>query len=216
MLDFWLSRWQNGQTGWHEADGNAALKKFWPALAAGSRVLVPLCGKSSDLAWLAGEGYEVTGVELSEIAARAFFEENDLQFETSAANGFNWYRNPEAGIAIACGNYFDFSDQPFDALYDRASLVAIPAKKRPEYIQKTKSLLKPTAVQLLVTLEYEQEKIEGPPFSVLPDEVQAYWQNLERVGHWDDLENSPPKFREAGLREMLEVVWVSQPGDPGM
>lgn len=215
MLDFWHSRWQSGQTGWHEADGNAALRKFWPRLALGSRVLVPLCGKSSDLAWLAGEGYEVTGVELSEIAVRAFFEETGIQFETSMADGFDWYRNPEAGIAIACGNYFEFSDQPFDALYDRASLVAIPLKKRPEYIRRTKSLLKPGAAQLLVTLEYEQEKAEGPPFSVMPDEVQGYWDNLRRVSRRDDIENSSPKFREAGILEMTEVVWVGQSGEPG-
>lgn len=214
MLDFWHSRWQSGQTGWHEADGNASLREFWPRLTPGSRVLVPLCGKSSDLAWLAGEGYEVTGVELSDIAARAFFDEADLQFETHEARGFNWHRNLEAGIAIACGNYFEFSDQPFDALYDRASLVAIPLKKRPEYILHTKSLLKPDAAQLLVTLQYDQEKAEGPPFSVLPDEVQGYWPNLQRVSERDDIENGSPRFREAGILEMTEVVWVTQFDDP--
>lgn len=213
MLDFWHSRWQSGQIGWHEADGNTALRKFWPRLAPGSRILVPLCGKSSDLAWLAGEGYEVTGVEVSEIAARSFFDEANLQFETDTVDEFIWYRSREAGIAIACGNYFSFSDQPFDALYDRACLVAIPLNKRPEYIQHTKSLLKPGATQLLVTLEYEQEKAEGPPFSVMPDEVQAYWQNLQRVSEWNDIENSPPKFRDAGIHEMTEVVWVSRSGD---
>jgi len=216
VLDFWHSRWQSGQTGWHEADGNAALRKFWPRLTPGSRILVPLCGKSSDLAWLAGEGYEVTGVEVSEIAAGSFFDEANLQFETDTVDGFSWYRNREAGIAIACGNYFDFSDQPFDALYDRASLVAIPLKKRPEYIQHTKSLLKPGATQLLVTLEYEQEKAEGPPFSVMPDEVQGYWQYMQRVSEWNDIENSPPKFRDAGVLEMTEVVWVGRSDDPNL
>jgi len=209
MLDFWHARWQSGQTGWHEADGNAALREFWPTLAPGSRVLVPLCGKSSDLAWLAGEGYQVTGVELSDIAARSFFDETGLEFETDTAGGFSWYRNREAGIAVACGNYFEFSDQPFDALYDRASLVAIPLKKRLEYIRHTQSLLKPGAAQLLVTLQYDQEKAEGPPFSVMPDEVQSYWQNLQCVSKRNDIENSSPKFRDAGIVEITEVVWVS-------
>ena len=123
MLEFWHSRWQSGQTGWHEADGSAALRKFWPRLADGSRVLVPLCGKSTDLKWLAAEGYQVTGVELSDIAARAFFDEAGLPFETHEADGFSWFRSPQAGVTIACGNYFEFTDQPFDALYDRASLL---------------------------------------------------------------------------------------------
>ncbi len=58
---------------------SSALRKFWPGLAAGSRVLVPLCGKSVDLLWLVGQGCDVTGVELSEIAVRAFFAEAGIR-----------------------------------------------------------------------------------------------------------------------------------------
>ena len=72
MLDQWIERWREGRTGWHEVDGSALLRRHWPRLVRGSRVLVPLCGKSVDMLWLASQGLEVTGVELSEIAARAF------------------------------------------------------------------------------------------------------------------------------------------------
>ena len=133
MLDFWHSRWEAGQTGWHEPEGNVALHKFWPSLASDSRVLVPLCGKSSDLLWLAEQGCSVTGVELSEIAARVCFDDAGLPFETENSGGFNWFRCREANIVIAVGNYFEFLDAPFDALYDRAALVALPPKKRVEY-----------------------------------------------------------------------------------
>jgi thiopurine S-methyltransferase len=208
MLDFWHSRWQTGQHGWHEAGGNVALREYWPRLEPGSRVLVPLCGKTVDLLWLAKQGLDVTGVELSEIAACAFFEEAGLQYESDQADGFSWFRNPEAGIAIACGNYFEFSDRPFDALYDRASLVALPPKKRPEYIRQTQMLLKPGAPQLLLTLEYDDANIEGPPFSVLADEVLGYWPGLHRVHEHNDIENSSPKFRDVGVTEVIEVVWA--------
>lgn len=209
MLDFWLSRWKSGQTGWHEADGNTALQKFWPPMPRGSRVLVPLCGKSPDLHWLAGQGCDVTGVELSEIAARDFFDEAGLLFEVETSEGFSLFRCPEANITIVCGNYFEFSDLPFDALYDRASLVALPPKLRPVYIEHTKSLLKPDAQQLLVTLEYDQSKAEGPPFSVMPDEVKAYWPGLRCVDAHEDISNSPPKFRDAGITTLIEAVWVT-------
>ena len=85
MTEDWLLRWHEDRIGWHEASGNAALAKYWPAVAEHSRVLVPLCGKSPDLLWLASQGYEVTGIELSEIAIRAFFEESGLDFETGTA-----------------------------------------------------------------------------------------------------------------------------------
>ena len=103
------------------------------------------------------------------------------------------------GIAIACGNYFDFSAAPFDALYDRAAFSALPPGKRPEYAQMTGELLKPGAARLLVTLEFDDSLVEGPPYPAWRDEVSALWPGLERVEARDDTPNAPPKFLEAGL-----------------
>ena len=171
-------------------------------------MLVPLCGKSVDLLWLAQQGLDVTGVELSPIAARSFFEESGLDFETAEDGGFSWFRNPDAGIAIACGNYFEFTAELFDALYDRAAFSALPPGKRPEYARMTRGLLKPGAFRLLITLEFDDSLVEGPPYPVWPDEVSALWPGLERVESRDDTSNAPPKFLEAGLAQMIEVTWV--------
>lgn len=208
----WLSRWENGHIGWHQSGGSAALRKFWPGAGSGERVLVPLCGKSPDLLWLAAQGHEVTGIEVSEKAVRAFFDEAELEFEMAKAGELKWFRNLQRNITIACGDYFSFSDKPFDALYDRAALVALPAQVRPEYIQHTKTLLKPDAAQLLLTLEYDQSKANGPPFSVLSEEVERYWPDIRRVADRADTKNSPPKFREAGIKEVVEAVWVTEQG----
>ncbi|MGD9265341.1 MAG: thiopurine S-methyltransferase [Lysobacterales bacterium] len=208
VLDFWHSRWEEGRHGWHEPAGNQALQKYWPRLPSGSRVLVPLCGKSVDLLWLAHQGCDVTGVELSSIAARSFFAESGLEYEADETGGFHWFRNPDAGIAIACGNYFDFSAAPFDALYDRAAFSALPPGKRPEYAQMTGELLKPGAARLLVTLEFDDSLVKGPPYPAWRDEVSALWPGLERVEARDDTPNAPPKFLEAGLDLMIEVAWV--------
>ncbi len=98
-----------------------------------------------------------------------------------------------------------------DALYDRAALVALPADLRPGYVGHTQSLLKTRAMQLLITLEYDQSAANGPPFSVLPDEVKAHWPALRRAGELSALVNMPPKFREAGLNEFVEAVWLTGP-----
>lgn len=209
MRDEWLVRWEKGQTGWHEETGSSALRKFWPRLNAGKRVLVPMCGKSQDLLWLAEQAFEVTGVELSEIAARSFFVENDMTFELDESEGQLWFRASDKSLAIVCGDYFEFSNGPYDALYDRAALVALPAALRPAYVEHTKTLLTADAVQLLVTLEYDQSIVNGPPFSVLPEEVSSYWPQLRRAGDLCALKNMPPKYRDAQLSEFVEAVWLS-------
>lgn len=210
MIDRWLARWEKGQTGWHEAGGNTALKKFWPRLGAGSRVLVPLCGKSPDLLWLAQQGHEVTGVELSEIAARAFFAETGISFNVESKNGLSCFKGIEQPVTIVCGDYFHFLDEPFDALYDRAALVALPPDLRPGYATHSRSLLKMDATQLLITLEYDQSRADGPPYSVLVDEVSAHWPGLHRAGELSALGNMPPKFREAGIDEFVEAVYLKR------
>lgn len=208
MNEAWLERWRSGHTGWHEAHGNSALHKFWPRLAAGSRVLVPLCGKSVDLLWLERQGLDVTGVELCEIAVRAFFAENEMAFDLEAGDGLPRFKARQRKLAIHCGDYFDFASMPFDAVYDRAALVALPLELRPAYAAHTASLMKADARHLLITLEYDQSKVNGPPFSVLPDEVKSYWPSLRRVADMSALKNMPPKFREAYLGEFVEAVWL--------
>ena len=205
MNEAWIQRWHDGQIGWHEADGNRSLKKYWSA--TGRRVLVPFCGKTRDLLWLEEQGNEVVGIELADMAARAFFEENGLAFDHDAANAT--YRARDRRIEIVCGDYFKFHGGPFTAHFDRGALAALPADMRPAYAAHTSSLLSDDARQLVIVVEYDETIGTGPPFSVPAEEVQAYWPTLLRVDRYDDIENGPPKFREAGLQEMFENVWRS-------
>ena len=210
MSEDWLGRWTHGRTGWHEPDGNDGLKSFWPEAANPGRVLVPLCGKSPDLLWLAQRGHDVVGVELSEIAVEGFFTEHDLEFEREDVSLLSRYTAIEHSVTIFCGDYFNYQSPPFDALYDRGALVALTEELRPRYVAHTNQLLKPGATRLVITLEYDQQIVNGPPFSVMPDELQSYWGDLERVGQKDDIDNCPPKFRKAGLTEVSEVFWLSR------
>ena len=202
MNEAWLERWQIGRTGWHEPDGNASLKRYWEQ--AGRRVLVPLCGKTPDLLWLESRGNAVTGVELSELAVTAFFEENELEY-TRTSNRFDAV---ERDLTLICGDYFDH-DSPgsYDALYDRGSLVALSADLRPKYAEHTRRLLTADAQLFLIAVEYDQAQADGPPFSLSAEEIRSYWPDLEIRDRYDDLANCPPKFIDAGLTAFAEVVW---------
>lgn len=204
----WLARWERGRIGWHQPDGNAMLRKYWPAAADGGRVLAPLCGKTPDLKWLAERGSEVTGIELSSLAAEAFFTEHALPFTRGEQGGLPCCRGVDLPVTICVGDYFEFSGERFDALYDRGALVAMPARHRPAYVAHTDSLLAPGAARLLVTLEYDQRVADGPPFAVHADEVLSYWPALARVDEHEDIDNCPPKFREAGLTSVIEAAWL--------
>lgn len=209
MREDWLDRWATGRTGWHEQDGNAGLQSHWPTGSSAKRVLVPLCGKTPDLRWLALRGHEVVGVELSEKATHEFFSDNDLTYRVESSEKFDCYTANDLPISICCGDYFKFGGMQFDALYDRGALVALPDSSRPAYVEHTQKLLSCDAQRLIITLEYDQHIVQGPPFSVWPDEILGYWPDLVRVEETDDLETCPPKFRAAGLTEIQEVVWLS-------
>lgn len=210
MKDSWLERWQEGKIGWHEARGNSSLQKHWTV--SGKRVLVPLCGKSQDLIWLERQGNQVTGVELSEIAVKAFFDENEIEYSL-VEGALTAYVAKEHSIAIYCGDFFEFTEGPFDACYDRGALIALPEKMRRAYVEHSRKLLDASAARLIICLEYDQTIANGPPFSVPAEEVLGFWPDLERVDAYDDIDNGPPKFREAGLVEMIEVVWRTQEGE---
>ncbi|NYT75463.1 thiopurine S-methyltransferase [Alcaligenaceae bacterium] len=210
--EFWLERWREGQTGFHLQRVTPLLQKYWPTLAipAGSRVLVPLCGKSLDMAWLAGQGFQVLGVELSQLAVDAFFEENKLHPEVSTSPFGKHYT--AGAIEIICGDIFGLDAQTLAncvGVYDRAALVALPADMRPRYVTHIYSQLADSYQGLLLTLEYEQSQMDGPPFSVAEDEVQALFSKHSDVRLTDrrSILEKEPKFKARGLTSLDTAVY---------
>ena len=214
MLEQWLTRWREGRIGWHETDGNTLMKRHWPRLVRDSSVLVPFCGKAVDMLWLASQGLQVTGVEISEVAVEQFFSENDLEFVLTDASGIGCYQAKTAPIRILRGNYFDIDpgrleDGAFDALYDRGALVAVAPGERPRYVEQTRRLLAPEAYRLVISMTYDDSRVSGPPYSVKPGEMLGYWDDLECVTSRNAIGYSPEKFRRAGIEEVIESVWTS-------
>ncbi|WEK29713.1 MAG: thiopurine S-methyltransferase [Candidatus Pseudomonas phytovorans] len=208
---FWHKRWADNQIGFHQGQVNPYLQAHWPALglAPGSRVLVPLCGKSLDLVWLAGQGYRVLGVELSRQAVESFFREHGLEAEVSQRGAFEVWRGGE--VELWCGDFFALRAEDIGdcaGLYDRAALIALPGPMRAGYMQLLSALLPARCRGLLVTLDYDQSLLAGPPFSVGDEEVRkglAGWQ-LDELEAVEMIQDSP-KFVQAGASSLVERVY---------
>lgn len=174
MLDLWHARWREGRIGFHEGKPNEYLVRFGDRLRG--RVLVPLCGKTEDLAYLASRSHDVFGIELVEDAVRAFFAEHALAPAVERRGDFAIYR---AGtIAIACGDVLAAGADvigAFDSIYDRAALIALPAEARARYAAHLRALAAPGTPMLVITLEYPQDAMAGPPFAVLESELGALY-----------------------------------------
>ncbi|WAB99496.1 thiopurine S-methyltransferase [Pseudomonas putida] len=207
---FWHQKWADNQIGFHQAQANPYLQRYWPGLglAAGSRVLVPLCGKSLDLAWLAGQGYRVRGVELSRRAVEDFFQEQGLQAQVRQQGAFEVWSSGE--VELWCGDFFALRAEDVAdcvGLYDRAALIALPPAMRERYMGLLSRLL-PTGSGLVVTLDYEQRLLAGPPFSVADEEVRrgfAGWQVEELEAQ--DVIGESPKFLQAGVKCLVERAY---------
>ncbi|MFZ3282000.1 thiopurine S-methyltransferase [Pseudomonas sp.] len=207
--EFWHKKWASGQIGFHLPQVNPYLSRHW-AVAATARVLVPLCGKSLDLAWLAGRGHPVLGIELSEKAIEDFFHEHQVQPQISEKGAFKVYRG--GAIELWCGDFFALTANDVadcTALYDRAALIALPAPMRERYAAHLQQILAQGVEGLLITLDYDQAQMPGPPFAVADDEVQRLlgdvWQ-VQVLEEQDVLAESG-RFLQAGVTRLEERVY---------
>jgi thiopurine S-methyltransferase len=195
--EFWNEKWREGKIAFHEGRPNDYLAQHAARLGTNRRVLVPLCGKAEDLAYLASLGHRVAGVELVEDAVRAFFAEHALTPQVRREGDHDVYSYD--AITIIAGDFFTVTPQLIgetNALYDRAALVALPPDLRPRYAAHVRSLLAPGAPALVVSLVHEQG--DGPPFSVPDDEVGRLYGSGELLG-----ERADPRGRP-----MIERAWA--------
>ncbi len=213
--DFWLSKWQKGETGFHLGQVNPWLEKYWSLVDdLPGDVFVPLCGKSRDMAWLTQRGRNVVGVELSPLAVEACFHEAGWKSGVTREGALVGHvaQTGQAGVTLWQGDFFDLTPVHMAGcrlVYDRAALIALPAEIRARYVRHLSSLLPVGSQILLVTLEYPQTEMSGPPFSVEEPEVHALygdWGLVERIARQDVLEEND-RFRQRGVSWLNEVIY---------
>ena len=221
---FWKESWLKGKTGFHQTDINKRLKEFWSQLnlpsspdAAPERecVFVPLCGKSTDMLWLHQQGHHVLGIELSEKAVAAFFDENGLSCTIDHIDDYIRYTGTLAadGITLLVGDYFALKPahtRHCTRLYDRASLIALKPPMRSAYTEQLAALMPAGSKGLLLAISYDQSRMQGPPFSVPDDEVyhlMTEYFDVQELAHYSGPERLG-NLAQRGLETLDERAYL--------
>ena len=220
---FWHQRWEENRIGFHLPETNACLQQYlsYLQLQTADKIFVPLCGKSLDLIYLKQQGYQVLGNELSSIAVNAFFNENKLSYTTNLISGntkesqkMDLVSYRSEGIEIINGDFFALKKNHLsniNAIYDRASMVALPEPKRQEYVKFLLNIIPHNVKILLVSLEYDQNLKQGPPFSVTEEEIFKQFQNDFSITVLDTQETPMKQRGEISKHlNMKEKVYLLQ------
>jgi thiopurine S-methyltransferase len=170
-----------------------------------------LAGKTVDLRWLRERGHPVVAVELSEDAALAFYAEAGLQPVRSQRGRFTHLE--AGGIEYFVGDIFELENStlgPFAGLWDRGALVALPAELRLRYVAQIRALSPPDTRSLLLALEYAQDRMKGPPFSVPEAEVAALFGASHHITLLvrEDILAQEPRFQARGLTALASCTYL--------
>lgn len=221
-LSYWRSKWKKGKTGFHMDGGYPGLEKHWPSLQLSSQaiVFVPLCGKTKDLLFLSEQCSKVIGVEISEIAIHQFLTENNLKARSSSFAEFTIYQTKN--IQLWNGDFFKLPKHklaPFDLIYDKAALIALPPEIRKQYAKKILSFSSEHTQILLHLFEYNQEEMNGPPFSVSIREIEERFGEkfVLKILEKKELNiNNYKKFENRGLQShFIEILSLLLPTEDG-
>lgn len=204
---FWHNLWETNNTGWHLSDANPFLVEYFDKLelSEGSRVFVPLCGKTHDIGWLLSQGHKVVGAELNENAIKELFSSLSLEPTVKKIGNFTLYHAQNLDIFV--GDIFELSKEllgDVDAIYDRGALVALPTQMRVDYTTLLKNLA-PSTPQLVINYEYDQNLLEGPPFSIARSELEAHYKNTYDVTLLKSFKLDDGPFKTIGA---YENVWL--------
>lgn len=211
----WLEVWEKNEIPFHEMEFHPWLVKYFSRLGLQreQKVFVPLCGKSLDMRFLGDQGLHVRGVELSSSAIKSFFLEQELEPALEEGDPFRVYRS--LGYELLEGDLFDLEEahlKDIHAVYDRASLIALDPETRKRYVAQFKKHLRSGTQYFLITLEYDQCVMTGPPFSVTEAEVQQLfgdWCQIE-VLESKAVEEIPSRLQEKGVKQLFVKAHLLQ------
>jgi SAM-dependent methyltransferase len=188
--EFWEKRFREGVTPWDAGRVPAALGRFLETEPRGQRVLIPGCGS----------GYEVRAFAAAGCDALA------IDYAAAAVERAQQTLGPLARL-VRFADFFDFAaNGPFDLIYERAFLCALPRRLWPAYARRVAELLRPGG--RLAGFFFFDDNERGPPFGLKPGELDALLG-----GHFE-------RMADAAVDDSIAMfagkerwqVWRSKPG----
>lgn len=153
--DFWESRYRDHVTPWDAGKVPEALREYPSKMPKGGRVLIPGCGSAYEAGFLAGNGFDVLAIDFSPAAVDAA-KKNLSRF----------------GDIVRLADFFVFDfGKPYDVIYERAFLCALPPRMWPQYAPRTAQLLRPGGE--LAGFFFFKATQTGPPFGTTPEALHA-------------------------------------------
>lgn len=147
--EFWDQRFQRGVTPWDAGGVPRQFAEFAAAQAGAPRCLIPGCGSAYEAACLDRLGWPVTALDFSPAAIDA------------ARRQLDGYRG-----RLLCGDFFTFAaGTPFELIYERAFLCALPRHLWPDWSRRTAELLAPGGL-LAGYFFVDETALRGPPFGI--------------------------------------------------
>ena len=204
---FWKQRWQEGQIGFHSTTVHPDLIEHESTFLQDGphRILVPLCGKSVDLAWLAERGHPVVGIELVRSAVEELFQQANLTPEWTEVSGGECAT--AGNITVFVGDLFELDADaigPVSRVWDRAALIALHPNQRPAYTERLLAWLQPGGHILMNVLAYDPALMDGPPWSVRKGIVRRLYPSAQEIGRRDALDD---RWRARGHEQLDAVTW---------
>jgi SAM-dependent methyltransferase len=159
--EFWDTRYRGGVTPW-DAAGVPAQLLTWLRNQLPGTVLVPGCGSGYEVAAFAGHGHEVMAIEFS-----------DAAIEAARA-----HLGPLAHL-VRKADYFSLDAGPFDLVYERAFLCALPRALWPQWAARLAELVRPGGA--LAGFFYLDDNERGPPFGTSMAQLEALLSGAFRL-----------------------------------
>lgn len=207
--EFWHEKWESNNIGFHLPQPHPFLIQHFERLQLPqpSRIFLPLCGKTLDIHWLLSQGHQIVAIDLSPIAIKALIEDLGVDFiRSESSTTLTHYHHPHIDLFV--GDIFNLRQEQIgdiDAIYDRAALVALPFSLRTQYAKHVIQISR-AAPQLLIHLEYDQQHLAGPPFSISYHELLEYYSPSYEL----KLINSQVE-KLKGKVDAQEKIWLLDP-----
>jgi SAM-dependent methyltransferase len=183
--EFWDTRYRGGVTPWDAAGVPAKLLQYLQGRAP-QRVLIPGAGSGYEVRAFAEQHHEVTAIEFSEAAIEA--AQRQL--------------GPLSRL-VRKADFFSFDAAPFDLVYERAFLCALPRRLWPAWAARVLELLRPGGA--LAGFFFLDDNPRGPPFGVSRERLAEL---LARFGLQEDVTVPPSQSIPVFKGKEVWQVWT--------